>query len=208
MWTCWQRSPRPRSRSRTAPHWQRQPDGAALPEQIAVLDALAAVGGPEAARSVARTLSRGWVQGPTLTTAVATAAQLGSHLRTDTVLALLRHADPAIRADACRLTRSGPEVTTLAELLDDLHRDVCIGAACALGRMGRPEAAPLLKQALRRAASQLVIKAIPPIADEECVVLLGRIARASPPDIAAAAEDALEAVEHPLAARLLECLRE
>jgi HEAT repeats len=180
----------------------------ALPEQIAALDALAAIGGPEAARSVARIISRGWVQGPTLATAVAAAAQLGSHLRTDTVLALLRHADPAIRADACRLARSGPEViTTLAELLDDLHRDVCIEAACALGRMGRPEAAPLLKQALRRAASQLVIEAIPPVADEECVVLLGRIARASP-DLAAAARDALAAIEAPLAARLLERLRE
>src|SRR5271170_2484889 len=36
----------------------------ALPEQIAALDALAAIGGPEAARGAARIISRGWVQGP------------------------------------------------------------------------------------------------------------------------------------------------
>lgn len=175
-----------------------------LPEQVAALEALAAIGGPQAAHSVARIIDRGWVQGPTLASAVAVAAQLGSPLPADIVLALLRHADPTVRCGACRLARSGPDViTTLCDLLGDLHRDVCIEAACALGRMGRPEAALVLKQALRQAPSQRVIEAVPPIADEECVVLLGRIARAAPPDLSAAARAALEAVEHPLAARLL-----
>ncbi len=180
----------------------------ALPEQIAALATLAAIGGPEAARSVARIIDRGWVKGPTLTTAVATATQLKSHLTTPVVLTLLRHADPAIRGNACRLTWPTPDViTTLIDLLNDLHSEICIEAACALGRMGRGEAAPLLKQALREAASRHVIEAIPPIADDECIVLLGRIVRASP-DMAAAARDALEAIEAPLAARLLERLRE
>ena len=180
-----------------------------LSEQVAALDALTAIGGNAAAHSVAQIIGRGWVQGPTLASAVTAAARLGSHLPADIVLALLRHPDPAIRREACRLARPGPEViSTLSGLFDDLHRDVCIEAACALGRMGRPEAAPLLKQALRQAPSQRVIEAMPPIADEECVVLLGRIARTSPPDLAAAARHALEAVEHPLAARLLERLRE
>jgi hypothetical protein len=180
----------------------------AIPEQIAALDALAAIGGPEAARSVARIINRGWVQGPTLATAVAAAAQLGSHLHTDTVLALLRHANPAIRRNACRLARPAPDViTTLVDLLGDLRRDIGIEAACALGRMGRAEAAPLLRQALRQAPSLRVIEAVPPIADEECIVLLGRIAHASP-DLAAAAYDALEAIEAPLATRLLERPRE
>jgi hypothetical protein len=166
-----------------------------LPEQVASLDALAAIGGQEAAQSVARIIDRGWVQGPTLATAVAAAARLRSHLPTDIVAALLRHADPAIRRDTSRLARRGPEVTAiLVDLLGDLNRDVCMEAACALGRMGRPEAAPLLKHALRQAPSVPAIEAVAPVADEECVVLLGRLA--------------LEAVEHPLAARLLERMRQ
>ena len=181
----------------------------ALPEQVAALDALAAIGGQEAARSVARIIGRGWVQGPTLATAVAAAARLRSHLPTDIVAVLLRHADPAIRRDACRLARRGPEVTAiLVDLLGDLNRDVCVEAACALGRMGRPEAVPLLKHALRQAPSLRVIEAVAAVADEECVVLLGRLARGAQEDLAAAARDALEAVEHPLAARLLERMRQ
>ena len=74
--------------------------------------------------------------------------------------------------------------------------------------MGRPEAAPLLKHALRQAPSVPAIEAVAPVADEECVVLLGRLARDAPEDLAAAARDALEAVEHPLAARLLERMRQ
>ena len=80
-----------------------------VPEQAAALDALAAIGGPEAARAVGRIIGRGWVQGPTLASAVAAAARLGSHLPAEIVLPLLRHADPAIRADACRLARPGAE---------------------------------------------------------------------------------------------------
>jgi len=180
-----------------------------LPEQVAALQALAAVGGQEAARSVARIIGRGWVQGPTLATGVAAAERLGSHLPADIVAALLRHADPAIRGDACRLARSGPEVNAiLVDLLGDLNRGVCVEAACALGRMGRPEAVPLLRHALRQAPSLRVIEAVAAVADEECVVLLGRLAREASEDLAAAARDALEAVEHPLAARLLERIRQ
>ena len=180
----------------------------ALPEQVAALEALAAIGGQEAARSVARIIGRGWVQGPTLATAVAAAARLRWQLPMDIVAVLLRHADPAIRGDACRLARLGPEVTAiLVDLLGDLNRDVCVAAACALGRMGRPEATPLLKHALRQAPSLRVIEAVAPVADEECVVLLGRLARGAQEDLAAAACDALEAVAHPIAARLLERIR-
>ena len=178
-----------------------------LREQVAALDALADIGGLEAARSVARIIDRRWVQGPTLVTAVAAAAQLASRLPVDTVLALLRNGNPSVRGNACRLARTGPEVSaTLVDLLGDLHREVCIEAACALGRMGRLEARGPLKQALLQAPSAHVIEAVPPIADEECVVLLGQIARGPAPDLAAAATDALDAVEHPLSVRLLQRL--
>lgn len=179
----------------------------ALPEQVAALDALVAIGGPDAAQAVARIITNNWVQGPTLTAAAAAAAQLRSRLPTAIILALLRHASPAIRADACRLARSSRDaMTTLIDLLGDLHRDVSLAAACALGHVARAEALPILKQSLRAAPSPPVIEAIPPIADEECIVLLGRIARASP-DLADAARDALEAIRHPLAERLSARLR-
>jgi hypothetical protein len=124
----------------------------------------------------------------------------------DIVLTLLRHADPAIRATR-RLARwvvrrSSPHSPTCWA--------ICTAASASrllhAGHLGRPEAAPPLKFALRQAPSLRVIEAAPPIADEECIVLLGRIARAGPPDLAAAAYNALEAVEHPMAARLLERL--
>jgi hypothetical protein len=177
-------------------------------EQIAALDALGTIGGADAANAVARIIVSGWVQGPTLASAVSTAARLQSRLPTEQTLTLLRHVDPAVRADGCHLARHGPDiVATLIDLLSDLHREVSIAAACALGRMGRPEAAPLLKQALRQSPSLPVIEAVPPIADEECIVLLGRIARSSS-DLNAAACDALDAIEHPVAERLAARLRE
>src|SRR6185503_12091446 len=101
----------------------------------------------------------------------------------------------------------GPDlVATLIDLLDDLHHDVSTASACALGRMGHAAARPVLRQALHRAPSVPVIEAVPPIADEECIVLLGRIVRASP-ELAAAALDAIEAIEHPMAGALLARLR-
>jgi hypothetical protein len=180
----------------------------ALPEQIAALDALAAIGGSDAARAVERIIGRGWVQGPTLANAVAAAVRLGSQLPAGIVVPLLRHADPAIRADACRLARSGPDVAaTLIDLLGDLHPQIATGAACALGRMGRAEALKPLKQVLLQEPTAPVIEAVAPIADEECIVMLGRIAKAAP-DLGGVVADALEAIEHPRAVRVLQRLRQ
>lgn len=49
---------------------------------------------------------------------------------------------------------------------------------------------------------KMVDMAIVDIADEECVVLLGRIARTMP-DLSAAARAALEDIDHPQAARMV-----
>lgn len=179
-----------------------------LPEQVAALEALGAIGGPDAATAVATIIVRQWVQGPTLATAVAVAARLAAPLPAATVLPLLRHTDPTLRADACDLARGGSEVVaTLLDLMGDLHHDVSVAAACALARLGRSEARPLLIRALNHAPSVRVIEALAAIADEECIVLIGRIARTASPDLAAAARDALDATEHPVALRLLQRLR-
>jgi HEAT repeat protein len=120
---------------------------------------------------------------------------------------LLRHAEPGIRADACRCARPLPElIVLLIDLLDDLDRTVARSAACALGQMGRIEARPMLKSLLREEPSEDVIDSVSSIADEECVVLLGRIAQ-STPSLGDAALDSLDSIDHPRAAALAAAIR-
>ena len=77
-----------------------------------------------------------------------------------------------------------------------------MAAACALGLMGRNEVRPLLTRYLREEPSAELIDAVSTIADEECVILLGRLARTMP-DLSAAALDALHGIDHPRASRIL-----
>lgn len=173
-----------------------------IPQQAAALDAMMTIGGIDAAQAVARLIVKRAVQGPTLHKAVRAAAWLGSDLPADIVLGLLRHDVPQLRADGCRCTRRRPEVIpVLVDLLDDLHSHVRTAAACALGRMGRSEARSMLIRLLREEPSAEIIDAIAPVADEECVVLLGRVARAAP-DLSQAVIDALDVIDHPLAQRV------
>ncbi|MDA8231892.1 MAG: HEAT repeat domain-containing protein [Magnetospirillum sp.] len=177
-----------------------------VPEQVAALDALAEIGGPESVEAVVRIIIKGLVQGPTVGAAIAAAARLGASLPADTVLPLLRHSDPRVRADACRCARFRPDIAAvLSDLLQDLHQEVADQAACALGRMGQTEARPTLQRLLRDAPTAEAIDAIADIADEETVVLLGRIAR-SGADLAEAARNALAIIDHPLATHLRDAL--
>jgi hypothetical protein len=68
-----------------------------VPEQIAAVQALAAIGGPGAAQAVARLLTRKVILGPGLKVAVGAAAQLKSNLPPAVLFALLRHDDPSVR---------------------------------------------------------------------------------------------------------------
>jgi HEAT repeat protein len=170
-----------------------------LPEQAAALCALGAIAGREAAQSISRLIVREAVQGPALNLAVNTAARIGSTFPPAVLLSLLRHSDPDIRASACGCARRNPAViSVMLELLGDLNQDVARSAACALGRMGRIEARPLLVTLLREQPSEEVIDAVSSVADEECMIQLGRIARTEP-TLADAALDALEGADHPRA---------
>lgn len=174
-----------------------------VPEQVAALRGLATIGGREAAAAVTRLIVKAAVQGPTLKVAVGVAAHLGSDLPADIVLLLLGHTDPQVRGDACRCARPTPNVVSaLINLLDDLDEEVSVAAACALGRMGSREARPLLARRLRDAPSPEVIDAISQVADEDCIILLGRLLR-SEPTLAGAALDALDASDHPRAAQII-----
>jgi hypothetical protein len=175
----------------------------AVPEQTASLQALSLIGGPDATAAVRRILAGDVVSDPGQREAVRAAAALRCILPEQTAAALLRHADPVIRAQACRCVPRSTQVTALlTSLLDDLNPGVATEAAKALGHMGRTEARPWLVRLLRQSPDAELVEAVTPVADEECVVLLGRIARqhAALRDAALAA---LEEIETPRAAAIL-----
>lgn len=178
-----------------------------VPEQAAALRALGEIGGLDAGQVVSELFSLTIVQGPTLAVATPVAAKLNAHLTPSILSSLLRHADPEIRAAACRCARRSPEVIAiLIRLLDDRDRTVANSAACALGRLGHGGARPALKQLLRDRPSRDVLESLTAIADEECMVLLGRLARTTP-DLADAAIDALESIDHPRASAIAAAVR-
>jgi hypothetical protein len=178
-----------------------------VPEQTAALAALAAIGGVAAAAAAARLIVARVVQGPGLADALAAAARLGVGLPGEVIARLLRDAMPEIRAGACGCARPSPAVIPLlVDLLADVDRGVAREAALALGRMGRGEARPALLRLLREAPSPAVLDAAVAVADEECLVLLGRLARTRP-DLAEAALDALDGAESPRAATIAAAVR-
>src|ERR1700741_1760141 len=178
-----------------------------VPEQAAALQALAVISGREAAQAVSQLIVRGVVQGPALSLAASTAARIGSNPPTAIFRSLLRHPDPGIRASACGCARRRPElISVMIDLLDDLNQGVARSAAFALGQIGRIEARPMLAKLLRDLPSEEVIDAVSSIADEECVVQLGRIARTEPA-LSDAALNALEDIDQPRANAIATALR-
>jgi hypothetical protein len=178
-----------------------------VPEQSGALRALAAIGSRDAAQAVSLLILRGVVQGPALGLAVAVAAQLHATLPVDVLRSLLRHADPDIRANICNCACRQPElIAVMVDLLDDLNQAVARSAACALGQMGRIEARPMLTTLLQEEPSEVVIDAVSSVADEECMVLLGRIARSNPA-LSDAALNTLESIEHHRADAIVTAIR-
>jgi HEAT repeat protein len=180
----------------------------AIPEQIAALRGLAAIAGRDSAQAVARIIVDQVVQGPSLRAAAQVAAEIGTNLPSSVVASLLRHADPAIRASACRCARPGPEaISLMIELLGDLNGFVAAAAACSLGRMGRVESRPALVLLLRQAPSIEAIDAASMVADDDCLVLLGRIARTRP-DLTDTVLAALDSSDEPRAAQIAAAARQ
>lgn len=175
----------------------------AVPEQIAALRALATLGGKDATAAVGRLMVADVVQGPGLAHAAHAAATLACRLPEDAAVPLLRHADPTVRASACRCApNTGRVADVLLDLLWDLHEPVATAAACALGRFGRREARPRLLLRLQTAPCAETIKAVTRLADDDIVVLLGRLARAHP-TLRDATVAALEDIDTPRAADVL-----
>jgi len=178
-----------------------------VPEQVASIQAIAAIGGREASRTVADLITGDVIQGPGLAIAVEAARRLQARLPGAVGLKLLRHPDPAVRADAARCTQSNPDVTAvLIDLLDDLNTGVARAACCALGRIGRAEARPALIRLVAEAPSAEAIEALSLVADDTAIVLLGRIARGTS-EQAGTALAALEDIEDDRAAAVVSAIR-
>lgn len=174
-----------------------------IPEQETALDALAMIGGPDAGKSVAKIILNGAVQGPSMRTAVAAAARLKIVLPGDTISDLLQHDDGQLRANACRCAPRDPKAMPgLVACLQDHKPEVRHSAACALGRWGRQEALAPLTKLLQLAPTVDVIDAVTSVANEDSVILLGRLARTRP-DLKDAALGALDAIDHPTATLLV-----
>jgi len=174
-----------------------------VPEQRAAVLALGAIRGRAAGDAVRRLIERREIVGPTLTTAVGVAAALGVRLSAPIVLECLESPVADIRAAACRC--AGPDAAVLnrlEDLLEDLHPDVQAGAAIALGRMGKTSARPVLLRLLRNEPSADALDAIAVVADEDSVVLMGRVMRERP-ELSEMARQVLEEIEHPLATLVL-----
>ena len=178
----------------------------AVPEQVAALDALAAIGGAAAAQATTALIVERVVEGPNRVRAVEVAAGLAARLPATTLLELMGDPAPGMRAAACAC--AGQQLAVVPRLLELAHDEageVRAAAACALGRMGRREALPALSRLLREAPSETVIDAVSAVADEDCVILLGRLARTRP-ELASPASDALSVIDHPRARQLRQSL--
>jgi hypothetical protein len=146
------------------------------------------------------------MQGPGLAEAIRAGAILRARLPAERGMALLRHAEPAIRAHACRCVPPQPSIVAiLVNLLGDLHPAVANAAACALGHFGPREARPILGRLLCEEPTAEVIVVVVAIADADLIVELGRIARTQP-EFAAAAKAAVEDIDDSRAGAVLATL--
>ena len=90
-----------------------------VPEQIAALRALAAIGGAEARTSAGQLVAGNIVEQATLPIALEAAVTLGAPVPAAVVASGLSHRDATARAAACRCAGPG-QITPLLERLDDL----------------------------------------------------------------------------------------
>ena len=178
-----------------------------MPEQVAALNALGAIGGQEAAHAVSRLIARKVVHGPTLVTALTVASQLGVVLPGDVALSLLRDPNPSVRAAACGCVRAGHQIIlALLSLMGDPDAEVAIASACALGRVGRIEALRPLKRYLTERPSSRIVEGLVRVADDEAIVLLLRTGRTRR-ELTEPTISALEEIEGPKALSAADALK-
>jgi hypothetical protein len=178
-----------------------------VPEQAAAIEALRATGGAAAGAAIGRLIGRRLVEGPGLCLAFSAAAALRSPLPPEAVAEHLQSEDACLRAAAARCVRVWPQLApALIDLLDDRHGEVRTAAACALARMGRREGRLVLVAALGDNPTAELVDALASIADEDIIVVLGRLADRRP-ELSAVVVAALEDLGEPKAEKVLDRLR-
>ncbi len=170
-----------------------------LPEQLAVVDTLARLGGAEARSALRRLVLWKGLPASLLPTALQTAASAGLALPAPFVGPLLDHEDAAVRGAAFALAASAHVPA------DRLH--ACLfarsaadrrAAAVALGLRGDSRARQPLFDELERAPSTEIIEAVAAVWDDDAIVRLGRCARRHP-GLSGAVLDALRDIGSPRA---------
>lgn len=177
----------------------------AVPEVVAVLEALSALAAADAAGEVLRLVEQG-AFGPMATAA---ALRFFAAVRHRPAARFARpalsHEHVAVRAAACALVAGlglQEAVERLRELSTDVDGDVAAAAALACAHLGDHTAKPLLERRLRMAAATEIAplaRALSGIADADTVVLLGRAAERAEPPVRQAIVEALGQIEAPAA---------
>lgn len=157
-----------------------------VPEVVAALNALAAVGAADAAPAILRLVE----QGALGHASVAAALRYFASVRHRPAAVLLRphldHDEAEVREAACTLaaaigTRSNIE--RLLELRKDTSAEVIDAALIALGYLGHRPVKKALESRLQTAAIDeipKIIDSLVPVSDEETAVILGRLAERIP----------------------------
>ena len=154
----------------------------AVPEVVAALNALTAVGAADAAPAIIRLVE----QGALGHASVAAALRYFASVRYRPAAVLLRpylnHDESEVREAACTLaevigTRSNIE--RLLELCNDTRAEVIDAALIALGNLGHRPVKKALESRLQTATIDeipKIVDALVPVSDEETAISLGRLA--------------------------------
>ena len=177
-----------------------------LPEQLAVLNALARLNGEAARAALERIVLSDRLPDSLLPAGLQAAADAGLALPAEFLIPRLGHEDDAVRESAFELVlqaQGGLPVRLLRDGLADPVASIRRRAAVAMGNRGDGEAKDLLIGELARNPSTDVIEALAAIRDDDVIVHLGRCAKGHPA-LERVVIEALRDMESPKAQRLAE----
>jgi hypothetical protein len=154
----------------------------AVPEVVAALKALTAVGATDAAPAILRLVEQNALGHASVAAALRYFASVRHRPATVLLSPHLNHDEAEVREAACTLaavigTRSNIE--RLLELCKDTSAEVIDAALIALGQLGHRPVKTVLESRLQTAAIDeipKIVDALIPVSDEETAVSLGRLA--------------------------------
>ncbi len=156
-----------------------------LREQIEVIRTLDGIGGAGAAGCLRKILLSDTFPPPLLATLLSVATRKRLNLPADHLITWSRHEEPKARALTFELAafagRPGPSMLDCLETgLDDPSQSARRAAAITLGGLGKVSVRGILLTELKMNPDEAVIQALGPIADDDTIVFLGRLAHKCP----------------------------